>query len=214
MENRLVSLEINFEDDLYTFSDPIKSQIKPFTEYILAPIFKDEKKLNIEIGIGNGEFITHFAKERVDENFIGFEVYRKIFRKAIDRVKKNGLKNVKLIQFDASFFVPLLKDNSVSNFYINFPDPWPKKKHNRRRLLKDSFLKVIKDKLVTGGNIYIATDHDDYAADILKNLKVVEELHPKFESYFVNELVDYYPTKYYRKFAIHSKVYFFRMEKI
>lgn len=214
MESRSVPLDLTFEDQLYTFSDPIKSQIKPFTEYILEPIFNDEKKLNVEIGIGNGEFITHLAKERIDENFIGFEIYRKIFRKAIERVKKNGLKNVKLIQFDASFFIPLLQNESVSNFYINFPDPWPKKKHHRRRLLKDSFFKTLRDKLIPGGNIYIATDHDDYAKDILINLKVVEELRPKFENYFVNELIDYYPTKYYRKFAIHNKVYFFHMEKL
>ncbi|MEF3255762.1 MAG: tRNA (guanosine(46)-N7)-methyltransferase TrmB [Deferribacterales bacterium] len=212
MEKEIVKLTLNFEEDLYLFSDAIKSQIKPLAEYQLDPIF--ENNFNVEIGIGNGEFITHYASERKNENFLGFEIYRKIFRKARARVQKNNLKNVRLIQYDASFFVPLLQDNSVLNFYINFPDPWPKKKHNKRRLLKDQFLKIIAKKLVKGGKLFIATDHVDYAQDILRNLKVVFELKPQFENYFINELIDYYPTKYYRKFAIKSQVHFFVMERI
>jgi tRNA (guanine-N7-)-methyltransferase len=213
MEKAVNTLELDFEENIYLFSDAIKPQISPLVSYNIPPIFNDNKPLNIEIGIGNGEFITHYALMRPHENFIGFEVFRKIFRKAISRVQRNNLTNVRLIHYDASFFVPLLPDNAVSNIYVNFPDPWPKKKHNKRRLLRSEFLKVVKDKLIPGGHLYIATDHDDYAKDILTNLRVVEELIPEFEHYYVNELVDYYPTKYYRKFAIHSTVYFFKMTK-
>jgi len=213
MEKEITDLPLDFEEDIYIFSDAIKSQIKPFAEYRVKNIFPEDKVVNVEIGIGNGEFICHMAEKKPEEYFLGFEVYRKIFRKAIGRVQKKNLKNIKIIQFDAGFFIPLLKDNSISNFYINFPDPWPKKKHNKRRLLKPEFIKLIKDKLVKNGHLYIATDHDDYAEEILLNLKTVPELKPIFPAYFVNELIDYYPTKYYRKFAIHNKVYFFKVIK-
>jgi len=214
MEKEIIRLNIHFEEGFYTFSDQIKSQMRPLTEYTLGNFFTDDKPLNVEIGIGNGEFLCHMAEKRPDEHFIGFEVFRKIFRKAIAKVQKKNLSNVKLIQYDASFFVPLLANNTVSNFYVNFPDPWPKKKHNKRRLLKPEFLKIISDKLIPGGKLFIATDHDDYAEEILINLKAVSELKPEFENYFVNELIDYYPTKYYRKFAIKNKVYFFKMVKL
>lgn len=214
MEKEIIKILLPFEEDLYIFSDPIKAQIKPLYEYKMDDIFQNDKPLNVEIGFGNGEFICHLAEQNPDENFLGFEVFRKIFRKAVARVQKKKLGNVKLIQYDASFFVPLLKDNSIKNFYINFPDPWPKKKHNKRRLLKPEFIRVMRDKLINGGKLFIATDHDDYAEEILINLKAVPELKPEFENYFVNELIDYYPTKYYRKFAIQNKVYFFKMVKV
>ncbi len=214
MEKEVIKLSLPFEEDFYIFSDPIKAQIKPLHDYKIDDIFQNEKPLSVEIGFGNGEFICHLAEQNPDENFLGFEVFRKIFRKAIARVQRKKLSNVKLIQYDASFFVPLLKDNSVKNFYVNFPDPWPKKKHNKRRLLKPEFIRVIRDKLINGGKLFIATDHDDYAEEILINLKAVPELKPEFENYFVNELIDYYPTKYYRKFAIQNKLYFFKMVKV
>ncbi|MCX8083945.1 MAG: tRNA (guanosine(46)-N7)-methyltransferase TrmB [Calditerrivibrio sp.] len=213
MEKDIVNLELPFEEGLYIFSDVIKSQIKPLAQYKWDNVFSD-RYLNVEIGIGNGEFICHMAEVNRDEVYIGFEVIRKIFRKAIARVKRKCLDNVRLIQFDAGFFIPLLRDCSVKNFYINFPDPWPKKKHNKRRLLKPEFLKILKEKLVPGGKLFIVTDHDDYANEILLNLKTVEGLRPEFEGYYVNDLLDYYPTKYYRKFAVHNRVYFYRMVKV
>jgi len=106
MEKAVNTLELDFEENLYLFSDAIKSQISPLVSYFLPPIFNDNKPLNIEIGIGNGEFITHYALMRPQENFIGFEVFRKIFRKAVSRAQKNKLTNVRLIQYDASFLYP------------------------------------------------------------------------------------------------------------
>jgi len=106
MEKAVNTLELDFEENLYLFSDAIKSQIFPFVDYILPPIFDDHKPLNIEIGIGNGEFITHLCLDASSRKFYRFEVFRKIFRKAVSRAQKNKLTNVRLIQYDASFLYP------------------------------------------------------------------------------------------------------------
>ncbi len=213
----LNKLDLNFQEDLYIFSDKIKEQIKPFTDFELIDfkdIFANTNPVNVEIGIGNGEFLTHYASKFPEENFLGFEVVKRVIRKAISKAQKNELKNIKLIHYDGSFFVRLFPSESVKAFFINFPDPWPKKKHHKRRLLKTSFLKLLSEKMETGGTLYITTDHEHYAKEIMTNLILVDTLRSCFESVYIRELVDYYPTKYYRKFALNKGVYFFKLKKV
>lgn len=216
-ERRLQKLKLNFEENLYIFSDSIKNQLLPFTDYEminLKEIFADDNNLNMEIGIGNGEFLAHLATNHPDANFLGFEVVKRVFKKAIARVQRNHLENVRLVHYDGSFFMNLLPDESVSNFYINFPDPWPKKKHHKRRLLKTPFLKLLARKLKNNGTLYMVTDHENYAKEIMTNLIPVDDLTSAFKSVYVNDLIDYYPTKYYRKFAQPGNVFFFKMKKL
>jgi tRNA (guanine-N7-)-methyltransferase len=96
---------------------------------------------------------------------------------------------------------------------VNFPDPWPKKRHHKRRILKTDFIELMKDKLITGGEIYMVTDHEDYAMEIVENLKPIKGLSSAFDSVYKEELIDYYETKYYLKFAINTGVYFFKYIK-
>lgn len=138
---------------------------------------------------------------------------RRIFDRAIRKVRVAGITNTKIIHFDATFFISLLEEGSVDNFYVNFPDPWPKKKHKKRRLLKTEFIERLTSKLKKGGSLYMATDQVDYAEEIVKNLGPVTNLKSAYETIFVNELVDYHETKYYRKFSPELGVYFFRMIK-
>lgn len=217
METNLIHLKLDFTEKIYAFSEEIKSQIIPYSEYDIIDfeeIFGNKNPVNIEIGIGNGEFIAHYASINKNENFIGFEVYKKAFSKAIKRCEKLEIKNVRLIHYDGAFFVKLFPNNSIKNFYINFPDPWPKKRHNKRRLLKTDFLKLLTEKLVTNGHIFIATDHNDYGEEILENLKTIVCLKSCFEKPYETDLIDYYPTKYYRKFAIPGKIHFFKLKKV
>jgi tRNA (guanine-N7-)-methyltransferase len=178
-----------------------------------SDFFENKSPFNVEVGIGNGEFITAFAQKYPERNYLGFEVMKRIFDRAVKKIRFAGVKNAKIIHFDATFFVSLLEDGCVDNFYVNFPDPWPKKKHNRRRLLKTEFIEILATKLKTGGSLYMATDQEDYAKEIVQNLKPVNALKSAYETVYLNELVDYYETKYYRKFAEEGKVYFFRMVK-
>ena len=177
-------------------------------------IFGNNNPLNLEIGIGNGEFIAKYAAEKPDENWIGVEVFKKIFKLAAKRAAKIETNNIRIIQFDAALILRLMEDNSLSSVYVNFPDPWPKKKHKRRRLLKPEFMQLIVSKLKPGGLMQIATDHDDYAEEINENLKEVTGIKSIYDTSFVRHVDDYFPTKYYRKFVSSDGAYFFRYERI
>ncbi len=209
-------IKLDFVDNIVVYSDIIKPQLDNtylFENLDFNKIFNNSSPVNVEIGIGNGGFITHYAEKNKNENYLGFEVFKKILKKAIKKVEKKNLNNVRLIHYDAKFFVKRFPNENIKNFYINFPDPWPKKRHHKRRLLKTDFIELMRDKLIPGGNIYMVTDHEDYAMEIVENLKPVKGIVSAFDSVYVNELVDYFETKYYLKFAVHTGVYFFKYIK-
>lgn len=209
-------IELDFEDDVIAYSDIVKEVLgdsTQFEEFCVKDLFGNDKPINIEIGIGNGAFISHYAAKRSDENFLGFEVFKKIMLKAVKKASRLDQKNVRLIHYDAKFFVELLPDASIQNFYVNFPDPWPKKRHHKRRILKTDFIELMRKKLVSGGHLYMVTDHDDYAEEIKENVSPVEGINSVFDTLCVDHLVDYFETKYYLKFAVHTGVYFFHFVK-
>lgn len=217
--------ELNFEENIYIYAKDLRPQVgklqkfshggefEDFDHYTPKDFFDSDAPFNIEIGIGNGEFISAFAKKNSCQNYLGFEVMKRIFDRAVKRVRTAEVKNAKIIHFDATFFVSLMEKECVDNFYVNFPDPWPKKKHNKRRLLKTQFIEILTERLKVGGSLYMATDQVDYAEEIAENLKPVTNLKSAYDTIFVNELIDYHETKYYRKFSPELGVYFFRMIK-
>lgn len=224
-ESEKVKLQLEFNDGLYIFSEDIKKQTERIQKYGHggeyanyeklrgADFFGNENPFNLEIGMGNGEFISEYAKKYPEQNFLGFEVMKRIFRRAIIKARQVKGENIRLIHFDATFFVSILEDGSVDNFYVNFPDPWPKKKHKKRRLLKTQFIELLTRKLRTGGTLCIATDQIDYAEEIVENLKGVADLESAYNTIYIDRLDDYLPTKYYRKFVPELGVHFFRLVK-
>jgi tRNA (guanine-N7-)-methyltransferase len=205
----------DFEEAFFMEGTPIWQalDLAPFKPADMAEVFPNGGPLNIEIGMGNGEFVSHYASAAPASNWMGFEVFHKVFEKAVRRVRRLELKNVRLIQFDAEFFVRLLPNASVQGFYVNFPDPWPKARHNKRRLLKPWFIEMMRDKLLPEGTITIATDHRDYAEEITANIAQVEGIQSLQDGIVSNDMGDYYKTKYYRKFAANSVVYFYKFAK-
>ncbi|MBQ3033203.1 MAG: tRNA (guanosine(46)-N7)-methyltransferase TrmB [Deferribacterales bacterium] len=176
--------------------------------------FENNLPLNFEIGIGNGEFLAKYAADTPNENWLGVEVFKKSFTQAAKRAVRMGLTNVRLIQFDAALILRLIPDNTLNSVYVNFPDPWPKSKHKRRRLLKTHFIELIVSKLKKGGILNIATDHDDYAAEIVENISPVKGISSLFgNDVYRREPGNYFPTKYYKKFAENSGAYFFKYIK-
>ena len=210
-------LVFDFEEGLYILANPLWEQLEPNAKFKpIRPeeIFGNSNPLFVEIGIGNGEFIAHHGGNNPDQNWIGFEVFHKIFHKAVSKNRKVTHGNIRLMQFDAELFVRLLPDKSVKGFYVNFPDPWPKAKHTKRRLLKTWFMELMSRKLTDDGMITVATDHDDYAAEITENFKEARSLKSALGAPFLNDIGDYYQTKYYRKFAAQGTVYFYQMVKV
>jgi len=126
-------------------------------------IFGRPGPVHIEIGTGKGTFLLNQARAQPGDNFLGIEWARKYYRYAVDRIGRWGLTNVRIIRTDAAaFLADFIPDNSVECFHIYFPDPWPKKRHHKRRFICPANLEHLVRCLKTGGQLKIATDHADY----------------------------------------------------
>ncbi len=139
-------------------------------------IFGRAGPVHIEIGTGKGTFLLNQARAQPGDNFLGIEWARKYYRYAVDRIGRWGLTNVRIIRIDAAtFFADFVPDNSVDGFHIYFPDPWPKKRHHKRRFICPANLEHLIRCLKTGGQLRIATDHADYFEQIKRVLSVRSE---------------------------------------
>ena len=130
-------------------------------------IFGRNAPVHIEIGSGKGTFLLSEAMHRPDVDFMGIEWARKYYRHAVDRIGRWGLTNVRIIRTDVAAFLPgHVPDVSISCFHIYFPDPWPKKRHHKRRFVCTENIEQIIRCLKPGGGVNIATDHQDYFEQI------------------------------------------------
>jgi tRNA (guanine-N7-)-methyltransferase len=126
-------------------------------------LFGNERPVEIEIGMGKGTFITDQAKARPDVNFFGVEWARFFWRYASDRLRRNGCTNARTIRAEASFFLrEFVEPQSVAALHIYFPDPWPKARHHKRRLIQPPFMHLARRILTPGGRIQVVTDHKGY----------------------------------------------------
>ena len=130
-------------------------------------IFGNPAPVDIEIGFGKCGFLLEIAAQHPTTNFVGIESSRKYYRKGITKVQRAGLNNVKLLWGEAfHIFKRYVPDHSVANIYINFPDPWPKKRHAKRRLLQAELVSLLASKLYPAGCLEIATDIESYLNQI------------------------------------------------
>ena len=130
-------------------------------------LFGRSGPVHIEIGSGRGTFLLNQAGTLPGDNFLGIEWARKYYRYAVDRIGRWGLTNIRIIRTDAVVFIrDFVPDNCIECFHIYFPDPWPKKRHHKRRFLCPANLEHLIRCLKTGGQLRIATDHADYFEQI------------------------------------------------
>lgn len=103
-------------------------------------LFKNQNPINIEIGMGKGDFIIEMAKKNPNVNFIGIEMFDSVMVRAVQKLENQNLDNLKLIRMDATYINDVF-DREIDTIYLNFSDPWPKKRHEKRRLTSHEFLK-------------------------------------------------------------------------
>jgi len=133
----------------------------------LEKIFRRKAPLHVDLGCGDGSFLCALAQRLPDKNFLGIERLLSRIRSSVR--KAASLDNVRLLQMESSYAVRyLLPAESVETFYLLFPDPWPKRRHHRRRIVTPDFLNSVDAALEQNGVIYIATDHLDYFRKIKK----------------------------------------------
>ncbi len=121
--------------------------------------FEKEQPIYIEIGSGMGQFITTLAAQYPEINFVSMEREKSVMYKVLDKTKEMGLKNLKMICNDAIELNEYFKDKEISRIYLNFSDPWPKKRHEKRRLTYKTFLDTFKRILPENGEIHFKTDN-------------------------------------------------------
>ncbi|MDR1498844.1 MAG: tRNA (guanosine(46)-N7)-methyltransferase TrmB [Rickettsiales bacterium] len=117
---------------------------------------------HLEVGFGHGESMAERAKKNENINYIGCETYVKGVLDLLDIIVKNNLKNINIFNGDARLLLENLKNDSLDMIFILFPDPWPKKKHHRRRIINEDFLHLVSEKLKTGGQLFFSSDIDAY----------------------------------------------------
>ena len=164
--------------------------------------FGNTNPIKLEIGFGMGNFLIEMAAKEPASNFIGIDFYHKGIRKLMARIKKLQLENIRVVYGDIRSKISILfKDKELNTIYINFPDPWPKKRHIKRRLIKPEFIKQLAQKLNFEGIIYLATDSEIYAHEMLEYFNA-ETLFQNIESQkgFLKERIDLPKTKYEKNF--------------
>lgn len=192
--------------------------IDNFSRYIdskqrLQDVLDSGKKVFLEIGMGKGDFITKMAELDSDNIYIGIELSRQVLSLAIKKLKRyeeeNNVKlsNIYFMSFDAAKLQEFFNENSIEKIYLNFSDPWPKKRHTKRRLTYKSFLEVYKKVLKKDGLVEFKTDNRqlfEYSLVSMQNfgmtfLEVYLDLH-KTDIFNVE-------TEYERKFSPFGPIY-------
>ncbi|MDV4558893.1 tRNA (guanosine(46)-N7)-methyltransferase TrmB [Enterococcus faecium] len=122
-------------------------------------LFENDHPIHIEIGMGKGQFITGMAKAHPEINYIGVEMQVSVVSIALDKLIEQPLPNLKLLHVDGSALTEYFSDSEVDQIYLNFSDPWPKKRHEKRRLTYKTFLAVDEQILRPNGEIHFKTDN-------------------------------------------------------
>jgi tRNA (guanine-N7-)-methyltransferase len=136
----------------------------PFTAEALKSPFGRNAPLVLEIGSGMGETTAAIAKTRPDADFIAVEVHGPGVGSLLNRISKEGLTNLRVIRHDAREVLErMIADASLAALHLFFPDPWPKKRHHKRRLVQPEFAALAARKLAPGATLHAATDWPDYA---------------------------------------------------
>lgn len=122
-------------------------------------MFGNENPIHIEVGTGKGQFISGMGKQHPDINYIGIELFKSVIVTAVEKVKQSGAPNVRLLNIDADTLTDVFDPGEVQRVYLNFSDPWPKNRHEKRRLTYSHFLKKYEEVMGGAGAIHFKTDN-------------------------------------------------------
>ena len=155
----------------------------------LERLFGGAGPIHIEVGAGKGTFLLNQAKTRLEVNYLGIEWANKYYRYSVDRMRRWQMPNIRILRTDARYFIErYLPDECVNTYHIYFPDPWPKKRHHKRRFFQPTNVAQLVRTLICGGEIRTATDHTEYF-EIISNLLLRDST---FANLF--ETIDFLPA--------------------
>jgi len=176
----------------------IPSQLHWPTDWSI--LFTRSAPLIIEIGFGSASYLLDLAKSQPEQNVIGIEISLPSLRKAERKIELAGITNVRLLRSKASLAMwTLFLPGSIREIHINFPDPWSKEAHHRRRLINDRFLLLAASRMESGGALDLATDHAEYAYWIADHLERSPHFVTRLGVPFATEDRNRIRTKYEQK---------------
>jgi tRNA (guanine-N7-)-methyltransferase len=151
--------------------------LEPGQPFYAEAAFGRQAPLVVEIGFGNGEALAQAASLSPETNFLGIEVHRPGVGHLFLRLQERGITNVRVYCADAvAILSDKLPDHGLAGINLFFPDPWPKKRHHKRRLVDHDFARLVASKLVPGGLFHAATDWEDYARQMQEVLESCDTL--------------------------------------
>ena len=184
----------------FAAEDPCFLDVDEYPEW--QSQFGNNQPIKLEIGFGMGDFLIEMATREPHSNFVGIDFSQNGIRKIMARIKNLQLNNIRVVYGDVREKIPLLFENGeLDTVYINFPDPWPRKRHFKRRLIKPALVKLIARKLAPAGHVYLATDSEPYALEILEYFNaepLLQNVNP--ESGFLADRDHLPKTKYEKSF--------------
>jgi tRNA (guanine-N7-)-methyltransferase len=149
-----------------------------------AKTFGNTNAVVIEIGFGMGLATALLAEKTPETNYLGIEVYPQGIGKLLWEIENRKLNNIRIVEGDAAEVLPeRVGENSAAAFHIFFPDPWPKKRHHKRRLIQRPFTDLLESRLVPGGYVYMVTDWEDYGDWALAELSATPGLRNKYPGF-------------------------------
>jgi tRNA (guanine-N7-)-methyltransferase len=147
-------------------------------------IFGNDNPVTIEIGFGMGLATALIAEANPGRNYLGIEVHRPGIGRLLWETENRGLENIRIIEYDAvEVLERMIGQASAAAFHIFFPDPWPKKRHHKRRLITRPFTSLLAAALCPGGYVYVVTDWADYGDWALAELSAVPGLENAYEGF-------------------------------
>ena len=171
-----------------------ENSLKKYLKIKKIKSLSSKKKLILEIGIGMGENLIHLSKKNIKKNIIGVDPFKNGMVNVSDYCINNNVKNIYLYPYVFQKFINKFKKLRFDMIYILFPDPWPKKRHKKRRIVNEEFLKKIFEILKKKGKIFFSTDNLDYFI----NVKTIIKNFPNIKVKKINKIVTI-KTKFYLK---------------
>jgi tRNA (guanine-N7-)-methyltransferase len=142
----------------------------------LAEVFGRQAEIHLEIGFGMGDALVTMAKTHPEHNYLGIDVHRPGIGSLLLKIEAEQLTNVRVLEADAvEVLQNYLPPTSLAVVYLFFPDPWPKKRHQKRRLVQPEFVHLLAQRMKPGGHLNLATDWQDYAEQMLQVLEATSD---------------------------------------
>lgn len=166
-----------------------------------SALFPHQRPLELEIGCGIGDFIIQVAAAKPEHNFLAVDIFNQGCRSTCARVEESGLSNIRVLRMEARYLMhQYLGRECLQAIYINCPDPWPKKRHRKRRLVNAEFIDLALYCLRDHGEFNFTTDFTDYGQEVAALLDKDPRLINQKPAPYTNDLDDYPISKYMRRF--------------